>query len=818
MLTIIVLTISITTIASVFYVTQSIKSGLLNHSYETYGDYQVVLLEQERSEKNKLKEKHQDAQIGEAGLVGTISEEGLTLTVGWMDKSAFNIGRVKVKEGNKPKQNGEVAVEDSYLKTIAPNWAIGETRNFLFKGEEVTYKLVGIIDDYSSERSMPLDVEKGINDFPNIMISEKEGEKYNDSTTLNLLIKVEENIRNAEAESFQLLDEYGYNGYFNENLYYVGLIDYQTINKLTWLFLLFVVVVSGLTIAQLFNYFYSDHMKKIAMMRAVGAHLKHIYLLSFYQVTVLYLVSFFIAIPLIFLLSVAIMHTTFIETSFLFNLQMSDFIFLLIIVIGYFLLSLFLSLIPVIRNKQRAILEMLKGRNERSVETVEIRHFFLIEQLWRQLVAQWKKNVLPILCISSSIFLFFFALFLAKETEGIVENDNYYYLSSQHGYTYQDVGGMTLLPESININLEKVKQLSEHKGVDFIDKSPFTVDIFPLLTREQLSSSIIRWHNEFKEEDGDRNERDRTLENLINGLTPIPNVTILTVNEEELKEITDYFFQSSVDYDAFNDERKGLLFLPGDFLEEEVSVWINDTLLLGRVIENEHGKIELNKWNYTIEHVHHGEFTYPVREGILQERAGITLVVGERDAYLSDLFNGYYELSVYPKENIDLTLQEEIDSLTRELVVSIPGSLYQPIKEWILEESKLPNFLKVLSMLLFIVSIIFSFISIAVTMYGRFMTKKHEWGVFRALGMTKRMMTTCLASELAVYLMISTTLSILPCVLVILFVNHIHSTAQYMSYLFFSILFVVLILIVGSFSLLKLIINKPISALLRIEE
>lgn len=818
-LTLCTLVAGLTVCTTVYFSTQAIKGAILEKSYKQYGEFDAVLLDVNDSNVavDRIQKKYPHAQIGKMGLVGSVRENEIEATVGWMDETSATLGHLKINDGRLPKKSGEIAIEEYYLHTIDPSWSLGETRTLNIGTHTDTYTLVGVVENYSSEWSTPLDVEKGVNDFPNFFISVEEFKNNENTVTVHLIVKVSESISSAENKAFELLEEYQYNGYFNENLFYVGLIDYNVISLFSMIFIMIIAVVSTLSIYQLFAFFYREQVKKSAILRACGATYYQIYKLIFVQFSFLYFVSILMSLPLTMIVSFVFIKNTFIDGSIFRDVGYGDLLIGSLIIIVVFLVQSLTAFVPLLKRKDHSILEMLKARKTNREKRILTHQSFPIQFVVNQVISRWKQTTLSILGISSVILIFFVFVFLAKETEGVWEGEeDFYYLASQKGYSYEPLAGMKLLSvDVITFDLDDVNSLEEHEGVEFVEKIPFSEDVFPILDERQQTPFLKQWSSHFIEEGQESDISHFIKDELLKGSKPLPNVNFLTVNEEEFNKITDYFFNSEEDYAKFSRENHLMIFLPSDFPEAEIQALQGEELILGKLVKDIEGEHRLEQWPYTVSNIAIGEFTLPIRETIVQHLSGITIVVDETQAFSQGIFSGYYDLKVYPKHNIDRELRLEVDTLTRNLIATIPGSLYQPILEWLQEEKKLIDFIFLTGWLLFFVTVALSSISIGTNVYSRFMEKKEEWAIYLANGMNRNVMAKCFQLELLIYFVASVVISTLAFVALVSFINRSHTVLLYLIYFGYSILLVFACLYVCSVFIIKRANKRSILSLIR---
>ncbi|MGN1401264.1 MAG: hypothetical protein ACI4XL_07170 [Bacillus sp. (in: firmicutes)] len=124
-----------------------------------------------------------------------------------MDEDALDMGRITLIQGAYPKNKNEVAIEAAYLKLIDDSWEIGEKKELRFGDKEKVVTLSGIIQDYSAKWTVPPNMEKGINDFPNIFTVKKNKELQEDDNYF--LFYFDGSKETVEKAAHRLIEEYG---------------------------------------------------------------------------------------------------------------------------------------------------------------------------------------------------------------------------------------------------------------------------------------------------------------------------------------------------------------------------------------------------------------------------------------------------------------------------------------------------------------------------------------------------------------------------------------------------------------------------------
>lgn len=331
------LTLVISAISAIHIASDSIKNSLLKNAYSEYGQHTGALIGIDEDLETLSKKTD---RVGQYHLETTITiDEDTLATVGWMDPAAIDIGNIEFIDGSYPENKNEVAMEEIYVKLIDENWNVGEQRVLQFGETEKLVTLSGIIQNYSSEWSAPFDVEKGVNDFPNVFTFIDNNELS--STSNNFLFLFEGNMDSVEEKTYELLDQYvGYDTLFNDGLFYKGLIDYNTISLLSLTFQIITLIAALFCILNLFSNFNIKQTKKFAIMKATGATNANLYQISFYQCIIISLTGLVLSIPLQFILYKLIVKNTYQQSVF----DLSSLVFVvipLVIIFGVHFFSSF---------------------------------------------------------------------------------------------------------------------------------------------------------------------------------------------------------------------------------------------------------------------------------------------------------------------------------------------------------------------------------------------------------------------------------------------------------------------------------------------
>jgi putative ABC transport system permease protein len=786
----------ISSILSIFTASEAIRAGLLKKAYSHYGEHSGALIGVEISKKDLEREVE---KIGAYQLVDScpLGSKKIVATIGWMDEDAINIGNIKIVEGRFPKEKDEVAIESAYLNLIDSNWKIGETKTLKGKNQQWKVKLVGIVSNYSSKWYVPIHLEQGVHAFPNIFIGSP---AYENLFKYNYLIKMGDDKKTSIEKMENLLDEYHKMGFVNDKLFQEGLKDYDIVRYLSIVFQSILLLISIFSITSIFTYFNRKQMQKIGILKAIGVKNTSLYVLYFSQVFILFLSSLVMALPIHYVFKSLIIRMSYKESLSEYPDLMNTYMIIIACIAFLFVLVLFIACWPLIRSKHSSIKSLMTGTSktpfihtfiERKIKTFEGK------QLARQLFLFPKQFVYTVSIISISILMLVFSIVLQKESDGIWDADEYYYLCAQELYGFKTVDNLpVLLKQRLTFSEEDAMKLRQLPGVKHVEKTPFMVDVVPLVDDDQ-KSYIHQWLN--------KNGPILTYDNK----WIVPNVKYVIIDEKEFHQI-----DPKGNYDDF--KGKIMLFIPN----EDGTNDININGLIGEKISF----VKLVKEDEDIRKIEKEYFVYDAKNQPLIKHVNgmknieydhFTIVFDKDTIEESNLFNGYYDFIVYLNKDITDHEFKKIDDYVNQLIATVPGSLFQNIPEFIEKETRITSLLSFLGKFSFVIASLLTVLSITIIVFSKYQLQRRDWGIYLSLGMSKRKIYYFLTAEMFVYYILASIISFIVFILVLLS-NHLDfSISYYFIYFLFSLLFMFLLIMMGSFLLFQIINKKSIFSMLR---
>ncbi|NPC91812.1 ABC transporter permease [Bacillus sp. WMMC1349] len=821
-----VIAISMIFLIMVNSATNDIVTFTKEKSYEKYGEHHGVMNGLTDKQLNKLKNNSSIKKAGSISLVGytkQVHNSNLGATIGWMDQAALQLGHIGLLKGRMPKDQHELAIESYLQQAFNGENPLGKTVKLKIEGIEESFKIVGIIENYSANWSAPADIQNGYNTYPNIFVNPKSVQaKSNIQKSLIFSVKQHkvEEIENSLYENFASHLSNIEQLYANENLFEEGLKRSELIAMFCLLFSIVLILGSMLCCYQLFEVFYRDYRKKIAILRAYGARRYHSFLLIFYQSLIIILISFLVAFP-IGILFKGQLHSQRLTDLNVFS-SMAESIPIVIIWTGLLFCSLCFTGWMIMRKiNQHSIAHHLKGnqltpRGSRLYQKIANLPFKL-KSLMIQLLFHWKSTVLLTAVLASSILMFFFTQLIAGETLGQHDNQKtlHYTLASKQMTIQEQVNGFMIeTNQSVSFHYQTADELLHFPGVLYVDKYPNTLETTLLLTKQQLSPYFVSWINDNKQDNTDGEISEIMVDNLNipKNLTPIPKVQFVLVNDRELSDLKSSYHIEKNAVEKFKKSNTAFLFLPKAALKNRISS--QDNVKIGRVEQTKKNEeLTFKHWDFKVGKVINVPFQIKMNQ-VPIERDGITVAISERVAHKHHIFSGYKQLVIYADLHMSKENKKALAKKAKQIVASIPGSMYDSDEEHTKKYEVITNFLSILGMILFLTTTLYAALSLAAVMYSKAIQRQTEYAVYRAVGKSVTSILKDLLIELLVYLIIAFLVSGLIIWMMMLISPPASGVSHYLRYYWYAVLsitsFAVLALLVPYYKIKRMSISNSL--------
>ncbi|UTR15759.1 ABC transporter permease [Salipaludibacillus sp. LMS25] len=771
-------TLSIVAVISIFTASETIKISILERNYDKHGKFHAVVVDANDEVIEKISQASFVEAVGQVNLLGTTyidQAQTREVTVGSFDEEAVRLGRLNLVEGRMPENAGEIALEFFYAQTSDRLSALGDEAVVTIAGEKQQVEVVGIVENYIHQWPQSGETVRGINDFPNVFLSETDMAQYKEFQT-NVLVTYAGHPTRVQDRftGLDLILSSNDIEIFEHTYLFHSLYLYDSLSKATLLFQLLVLLAVTLCMLSLFSFYFQDQSQKLAIFRAYGATKKEMYQLVSCQSGLIFMISTGLALPFVLLVHHGMTAIAYDASSFL----SINFHTLIVWACVLFSLILTTALIMVFLLRKRSISSLLREvkclQMKQNKEIISNRFPWFGRQIILQIIQSWKQAFITVICIIAVIVYAVLGVYSIQQTEVLnpMEDsieDVTYSLYSQvvhigdtlHGFYYTSQLGSSFSPADTHL-------LKKTPGIAFVDNQPFMMDTQILLLDDQLTPTLrnivveeLNQEQSFLEmEEGLLDRPSKRDLKIAEDLYAIPHnlVEYVVVDEKKYEQIYKKYFGTNGDYLAFK-EKELILFVPED--EEQLQSLIGETVQFGQLRLNEDEDFQFRHWDYKVQQVYAGVFSLDITDRIEQTReAPIVIVLDHEKAIEHGLVEGYQFVSVYLDEDVTVAEKEEIESKSIDLASTVPTGIFSDWAQEEQEEKHFFSFIKIISYFMLTVTLILSAVSIGVMMFSRFMVRRQKWGLYLAAGMTRSQMRMIVFGELFVYWLLSTIISL----------------------------------------------------------
>lgn len=775
---------------SILISSETIKENLKEAAYQNYGAHSGVLLDVSTGEEG-LKKKVDE--LGAFAVSDSLeTDDGKILTVGWFDAEAITLGRFQLIEGDFPKSANEVVIESSYKKLLdgesKKEWEVGETRILELSTGTRELTLTGVLHDYSANWSVPVNVEKGRNDFPNVLTIPA------DNDVQNYLFKINGSPSKSLNKSIKLTNDftdlYQDDNFINSRLFYTGLKDYATISSIAQAFQIVVFLLSFISILTLISFYNKKIQGKSAIFKAIGATNTQVFSILTIQYLIMLGVSIVLAIPLSLLFVQVIILNTY-NNGGLGNLNWFYIIgvtFLLVLLTGFLLIGK--TKRDIARMGSSSIFSLLRGEKVKSDFISAKADRFLFKQLLMQLVTYKKFSALITLTLTLALLVVIMSVFTQKETSGVWDSEVDYFIAAQENYSFDVNNNLTVLEMAgLVIAKEEVDGIEALPFVEFVEKKPFMIDVHPLIDDELMTPSIRNWISSTGSQEA--KYRSKWI---------IPNVKYQILDEEEFEKL----FPAG----SFEDFKGQALIVLSASANSNQAL-IDKEMQFVRMSSDENGH-DIQEWSYPVYDV--------IEEEYDAENQSFVVFLDEETASESGILRGYQELNIYAENHLTKEQKEEVESILSEIVSTTPGSLYQKVSDVKVQDMNISAFFGYLGKFSFAVSIVLAMVSTVIMIFGKYKMQRFYWGVYMALGMTRKQVLRYLSLEMFIYLGIAGLVSGLSFIAIAMYLGHVYPLQDYLTSHVIAILFVLSFILIAIYLIKKQVEKQSIYFLLRKDE
>jgi len=775
------LALTMSVLVSIVSSTESIKLNMFAATMKEYGKYSGAITDVANAKSLPL--------TLSRGLYKTTKPMLLKdreVIAGTIDNEFVLLSNISLTEGGLPEDIGEVAIESYYLRTLYPNWKVGQSESIQLQDAKKTLKLVGIIENYSSR------LYSGITAFPNIVLSTKEPDIDMSSNYLVGYDISRSAHKNIDMMT-ELVSQEGNEGFLNERLFNKGILEAEKLQDISFAIQLSILIASAITILTMFSFYYYNNQKKFSIFKTVGATSIHLGKISVIQTSILFIVSVIISIPVIIAFHIFIIHRTYRMSLFNKEILTESIPSVLFWAAIVYVIAIASMLVSIVKSKGKVGSAVNKsniddrgiGLSKIALQYISSVKRFESKQLILQLGLFPKQIVLLVLALTCSILIVLVSVVFAKETAGIWNTDIDYFLTSQENMVSQSIEGHKVLVSDERFfssrDVDRVESLS---GIKLIVKEPFMYDVSIAMKKGKLA---------------------RIQENF-SKIGDMPDVRYVLMQK---KDMISYFRISEAEAaDSI------VIYLP-DLLTETAGEWVDSTVTLSKIKLNDRGEYEKRQWDYRVADVVDSKFK-EIFNYIDSGTNQPVVILNEESAIQKGVTPGYKDLTVYTNDSISAEQQNRIYDQVYGLTLGVPGSLFQYIPDLKRENNRLPGFISFLGSLVFYASMFFSTLSLYVVLLVKYQLQRRYWGIYRSLGMRSGQVFKLLFGEAFIYLLLAALLSSAIYYLFLLLVSHSYPMLTYIYILITTLISAFSIVALVLLSLYKKVKGDSIAQLLRV--
>lgn len=195
-----VLLLTCTLIQIGFQMSEGLKAAYIENRKAVYGEWEQVFVDMDESSVKVAEENPFLAQTGKISIYGAIAGDYLEnrqMNIGTMDETAWNLGRLEMKEGRLPENEHEIVMEYSTLRSLGYEEMLGKeitlditpALSILEQGESKSYSytLCGILKDYQINWEIC-----NRHRFPTGIVTQEGGNRIGSVQDMHMLVKAKE--------------------------------------------------------------------------------------------------------------------------------------------------------------------------------------------------------------------------------------------------------------------------------------------------------------------------------------------------------------------------------------------------------------------------------------------------------------------------------------------------------------------------------------------------------------------------------------------------------------------------------------------------
>lgn len=678
-------------------------------------------------------------QSGFWELYGNVNLEDSIFTIGYGDENFRFMTNAILEIGRMPEAENEIAVE-RFVAEIYGITKPGCSIELNINNEYVPVKVTGILRNYTTQLNVYNRLEKGINNYPNILCNKENifclGE---DKTFYSALLGFKDVDRigirqidtlNAVLREIDTLDLSSQIIYTNDNLFNRGLLYCGDMKILAALFSVLVIVATLLCSCGILRIFYREYGEKLGILMSCGMQRRKALSIIGIQLLFITFLSEMISILGGFLICKCLSKTLYP------GIQSADYSksirFLFVWFVLLYILLLLLQFYFMFRNiREKSIQRLLSTKLlfvQKQTDKKPL-NYNVINGI------KYPKGTIIVLYI----FIFSICYIVLNSYNTVQVNydgfPDYELFSKEIVETETKNGYVVEYNTDSYISPKAVEKLNRFQEMIFIDAYPNVNSNTLLLEKSQVTPYFKNWLSLYGLEPTNYEESILTQNwpEKADEWIPVPNVEFIEADSKTLQMICQKY-NIETNYENMKKHTGVILFLPEVEKKEDIGLQAGDKLSLGGIRLNGQ-EVTFKSMEVNIE----GIVTVPyelLSDGYLQQRKELTIVVSDEIAKEESIFEGYKRLVVYVKENVERQIADEIDNYMNEIQSEIQGGVLYSKRSTEEAENMYATYVQSLGFALLGIILIFSVIFIYTHIFSRLKEEKKKYGILRAMGIS----------------------------------------------------------------------------------
>lgn len=659
-----------------------------------------------------------------------------TFTIGYGDKIFLDMTNAVLEAGRMPEAGNEIAVE----RFVAEMYGISEPGGNIalnIHNESVPVKVTGILRNYTNQLSVYYRLEKGMNNYPNILCGKENifysGEnKVFRSALFGFLDTDSIGINQIETLNVILmridaLDLSAGTVYTNDNLFNRGLLYCGNIKIFSVIFSGLIMIATLLCCCGVLKIFYHEYGEKLGILMSCGLQRRKVLYIIAIQILLFTVSGGIISVlggTVIYNYLSRILYPDIPSAGYAKSFR---FLMIWFILLYLFLLLLFYSAFCNIRAK--SILRLLSEKQLFAKKKTDRK------SLGYNIVTGIKYPKFSIVLLY--IFIFSICYIVLESYSAVQVNydgfPDYELFSKEIVETETQNGYVVEYNADSFISSKALEKLSYFGESVFIDAYPNVNSNTLLLKSSQMAPYFEKWMSSYALEPTSceasilRQNWPEEADEWI----PVPNVEFIVADSDLLQMICQKY-NLDTNYEKMQNHKGVIIFLPEVEKKEEIGLQAGDKISLGGINLNEQ-KVAFDSMEVNIE----GIVTLPyelISDGYLQQRKELTVVVGDRIAETEAIFRGYRRVVVYIKEYVEKQIADEIDNCMNEIQSEIQGGVLYSKRATQEAGAVYAVYVHSLGLALAGTIMVFSGIFIYTHIFSMLKEQKKKYGILRALG------------------------------------------------------------------------------------